>query len=312
MSVGNRRYIQGCLLALCLGLAGCLGGAQVDVMIQESPRGAVYLERIPDRQFQAAHPVRLTTDLVQRALQGVAVRDRGGLLQSLGSGPEPVVAAFSAEDVAFLAPAVAEALTHAAADQQVGFRVRQTGVPGYGQRTGAGVGSSEPPLSLTPQETTSGSLFVYGRSIYVTLSEIRHRAERPDTVNMPNRRLPDQTGLLQREVLFVPESVLRPDQYTPAFAAEGGRKTLVLDQERLAATSLVPTTAPVSSPATNRERSPGVQPTTVPQPVPGGDLQQIKDEMKKKETELEELRKELQDIKRQLGEQSRERAAPAR
>jgi hypothetical protein len=281
------------------------------MMVQESARVAVSLERIPDRQFQAAHPVRLAPELVHRALRGLAVRERGGILQSLGGGEEHVVAAFSEEDAALLLPGILDGLSRAAADQQVGFRVVQTGSPGYSQRTGAGVGSSEPPLSLSPQETTSGSLFVYGRSIYLTLREFRHRKEPPDTVNMPNRHLPDPTGLQHREVIFVPSTVLRPDAYAPAFATADGLKTLVLDQDRLIHVPLSSTAADHSPPTTGNDPASKPQPTTTHAPA-GDALQQIKDEMKRKETELDDLRKELQDIKRQLGESSRDRSAPRR
>jgi hypothetical protein len=296
---------------LVLGLPGCFGTPQIDMMVEQSARGSVYLERIPDRDFQAAHPVRLAPDVVHRALRGVAVRDQSGILQSLGGAEPSVLAAFSDEDAAFLVPGIVDALSRAATDQQVGFRVNQTGSPGYSQRTGAGVGSSEPPLNLAPKETTSGSLFVYGRSIYITLREFRHRNEPPDTVNMPNRRVPDPTGLQHREVVFVPSTVLRPDVYAPAFAAAGGLKTLVLDQDRLIHIPLSPAADQPSVPA----KASGGPSESIPsgtQAAPGDDLQQIRDDMRKKETELDELRKELQEIKRQLGESSRERSAPRR
>lgn len=303
----SRRWAKS-IVPLWIGLAGCVGGPQVDMVIEETPRSAVSLERISDRTFQAAHPVRVGRDVVQRALQGIAVRDRSGLAQAFGSGQAPVIAAFSADDAAMLAPAIAEALARAAADQQVAFRVVQSGSALTIQRTGAGVGSSEQAVGGTSRETTEGSLFIYGRSIYVTLRSFRAREERADTVNMPNRRLPDPTGLQQREVTFVPHSVMRPDDYAPAFAVEQGLKTLVLDQDRLAAVPLGPTPSPAGP--SNTPPAPATQIHTPgrTQAVPGGDLQQIREDMKKKDTELEELRKELQEIKRQLGE----RASPSR
>ncbi len=300
-----RVFSRAGFLIVSLVLHGCLGGPQVDMTVAESPRGTVSLERIPDRQFQAAHPIRLAPDLIQRVLKGVGVRDRGGLLQSLGADQGSVMAAFTEEDLVFLVPAITDALTRAAADQQVGFRIIQTGGPVYGRRTGAGVGSSEPPLSLASQETTSGRLFVYGRSIYLTLTAFRHRAEPPDTVNMPNRRLPDPTGLQHRDVLFIPGSVLQPEGYAPAFASEGGLTTLVIDQDRLAQLPIAPTAPPAPVPAQAKpDQPPAPREQASPPPGTTGDLQQIKEEMKRKETELEELRKELREIKRQLGDRS--------
>ena len=124
--------------------------------IQESERGAVYLERIADRSFQAAHPIKIDSNTIALVLRGVLVRSDHSVLQNLISGKAESLRAFSEEDVAYLAPLISDGLGRAATDQQVGFRLIQAGIPGYSQTSGAGVGSSEPPLTLHPRETTSG------------------------------------------------------------------------------------------------------------------------------------------------------------
>ena len=156
---------------LTLLMSGCMSGLQVDVIVQESAQGQVYLDRIPDRQFQATHPIRLDQGLIASSLQGIRVHEETGLLRAMGMTQTSTVPAFSWQDIAFLAPAITDALRRAAADQQIGFRLIQRGERGYGERAGAAVGSSEPPLRLSPQETTTGSVFSSGHSLFITLTE---------------------------------------------------------------------------------------------------------------------------------------------
>jgi hypothetical protein len=299
-----------------LVLAGCASSHIDDTITNDAARGSVYLERIPDRQFQAAHPIKLDVALVERSLRGVMVRQQQDVLQSLVSGQAAVVPAFSEEDIAFLSPGIANALVRAAPDQQVGFRVVQVGAPTYSQRTGAAVGSSEPPLKLSPKEYTSGTLYAYGRSLYLSLREYRHRPSQPDTVNMPNRHVPDSTGLVNRDLLFTPEVAWRSDLLTPQFSRDGFEKTVVIDLQRLA---LAP--AAVATPPTPPAAVPSMQavpPEKVGSPPPGdavppaaSELQTLKEDMKKKDNELEELRKELGAIRRRLDQQMEQTGKPA-
>jgi hypothetical protein len=275
--------ISGCVLAFF----GCTTGPDVDESIKDSPRGSVYLERIADRSFQAAHPIKIGLVTIARVLSGVYVRSDHSTLQTFFSGKPDALRAFSDEEVAFLTPLIAEGLMRAAPDQQVGFRLSQIGPPGHAHDTGGGVGSSEPPLTLHPHESTTGVIHAYGRSLYLTLTEYRVRAEPANTINMANRRLPDNTGLINHTLLFVPEAAKRPDTYLDARSTD---KTLVIDYELLAA-------LPVST------GSPAVPPP-VAAPPPAANQ---KGEPAKSEGEIEALRKELQEIKRHLAEQEAER-----
>jgi hypothetical protein len=252
----------GCVLTL----SGCATGPDVDEMIKDSPRGSVYLERIADRSFQAAHPIKLDVLTIARILRGVHVRDDHSTLQTFFSGKPDALRAFSDEEVTFLTPLIAEGLRRAAPDQQVGFRIAQIGIPGHAHNTGGGVGSSEPPLTLHPRESTTG------------------------VINMANRRLPDDTGLINHTVLFVPEAAKRPDSYLDARSTD---KTLVIDYELLA-------TLPASAGSLSSESSP----PTAPPPA----TTKEKGNPAKNDGEIEALRKELDEIKRQLAEQDAERA----
>jgi hypothetical protein len=294
--------------------AGCATGPQIDEHItSDTARGSVYLERIPDRQFQAAHPIKLDRGLIERALRGVMVRQQRDVLQSLVVGQAQVIPAFSDEDIMFLSPAIADGLARAAPDQQVGFRLLQIGAPVYSQRTGAAVGSSEPLLSLSPREFTSGSVYAYGRSLYLALSEYRNRPERPDTVKMPNRHVPDETGLVNRDLLFTPEIAWRSDLSPPVITRDGLAKVVAIDLQRLAqAPAPRPLAAPPSEPTAPLQ--PGGQARDAnPPAAPASELQTLKEEMKRKDSEMEDLRKELEAIRRRLdqaAEQAGKTAVP--
>ncbi len=294
-----------------LSMSSCATSPETDVLIEETAHGTVYLERLPDRSIQAAHPITLPAETLARVLRGVMVRDEGITLSSLLGDQPRTTRVFSEEEIAFLVPLLATALSQAAPDQQVGFRVVAYGAPSYSTRAGAGLGSSEPPLTLAPREVTAGTLFVHGLSLHLTLTQYRHRAERADTINMANRRLADPSGLNQRTVFFVPAAARRDDSYRTKLADDS---TLVIDYDLLAklpGAESEPAPAPVW---TDKSGGSAHLPTPITQPAAaqppsapasdphGEELRAIKDLIIKKDMELEELKKELQDIRRRLAD----------
>ncbi|MBP8117192.1 MAG: hypothetical protein KAY09_05610 [Nitrospira sp.] len=297
---------QTVLVLITLLLSGCMTGSHMDVMVQESAQGRISLDRIPDSRFQATHPIRLDQALITRSLQGMMVREDTGLLRALGTNQPSTAPAFSEQDIAFLSPAITDALRQAASDQQVGFRLIQRGERGYRERAGAALGSSEPPLRHSTEETTSGSVFVYGHSLFITLTEYRHRRDDPDMVNMPNRRLPQSGVGLNRQLTFAPVEALRSDQFAPTFIDDPAN-VLIIDYEALAKLPLL-ATPPTPSPRTTAMPQPSPTTESAAPAAPESELQTIKDEMKKRDSEVEELRKELRDIKRQLGQQPGKRS----
>jgi hypothetical protein len=278
MSHHSRRALV-LLGGITLALSACATGPELDVTIHESERGAVYVERFADRSFHASHPMRVSADMMARVLRGVVVKDTGGILGKVVAGKSETIQAFGNEDVEYLAPYLAEGLAKAASDQQVGFRVVQVGAQVSPQSGGLtfcassvrfpGACSSEQPL------LTEGSLYVSGRSLYLTLTDYRHRLEPGETGNTADRRIANPAGLGNRTVHFVPES-----------AARSSNATLVINYDLLA-------TMPVSS---------DMRPTAAQAPMPAtGEPTQQK-------TDMDELRKELQDIKKKLAEQEAERS----
>ncbi len=290
-------------------MSSCATSPEMDVMIEETAQGAVYLERLPDRSIQAAHPIILAPETIAQVLRGVMVLDERIALSSLLSDQPRTTRVFSEEEIAFLTPLLVTAFTRAAPDQQIGFRIVARGAPSYSTRAGAGLGSSEPPLALSPREVTAGMLFAHGLSLHLTLAQYRHRAERADTINMANRRLADPSGLNQRTVFFVPAAARRDDSYRTKHADDS---TLVIDYELLAKLPRsemepAPAAARTDRPAGSaRPPAPITQPAAAQPPSAtasdphGEELRAIKDLIIKKDMELEELKKELQDIRRQL------------
>jgi hypothetical protein len=251
-------------------------------MIHESKRGAVYIERIPDRSFQASQPITVSADTMARVLRGVVVKDNRGVMANLAGGKPEAIRAFLDEDVEYLTPLLVEGLTRAASDQQIGFRVVQASAPIHSQSGGTiiclsdvrfpGVCESEKSQGATSEESTAGSLYAYGRSLYLTLTAYRQRTEQAETSTVANRRLFVPAGLGNRTVNFVPESAKRPESYRTARSTDA---TLMIDYGLLA-------TMPVA---------PEIR----------------KGEPAQRDTDMDELRKELLEIKKKLAEQEEER-----
>ena len=254
----QRDGITSVCAAWMLVLSACSTGPDIDVTIHDSSQGVVYLERISDRSFQAAHPIKIDPTTIGRVLSGVLVKDDQGAIKSFFMGIPDASPAFSESEVAYLAPLISEGLRRAAADQQVGFRIAQIGQPGLANNRGGGVGSSEPPLELRPKETTTGVVHAYGQSLYVTITEYRVRHEPANTINMANRRLPDDTGVRNHTLLFLPEAATRPDSYLDARSTD---KTLVIDYQLLA------TLPPVSMPSASTQTQPNCTQTSHTRPT---------------------------------------------
>jgi len=296
------------------------------MIIHESQKGSVYLERASDRSFQAAHPIKLDPSLIARVLHGVRLQERKGTIQTLFASQPGMVRGFSDEDAEFLAPLLSNAFSQAAFDQQVAFRLTY---PSTGHSisggVGAGVGSSDPPLGSLRPETTSGTVYANGLSLYLTLTQFRHVPERADTINMANRRLPDPTGLDRYHVLFVPEMARRPDSYRQSWLmGEPTLTTLIIDYDLLAklpATQLEPGLVPPTArpeakplPTEDTQPSPSVQRSRVEpaerEASSSEDLQSMKELVIKKDMELEALKEEMRSLRRLLTEQEGELPKP--
>lgn len=299
------------MTALCalMFLGGCASTPELDLLLHESSHGAVYLERIPDRSFQAAHPITIDQGTIARVLQGILVKENQGLLQDFLAGPSSAIPAFSEDEVRYLAPLLTEGLTRAAPDQQIGFRLIRTNSPGIPKSDAAGSGASNaPPVLLALMETSRGALYAYGRSLYFTLLEYHILSEKTDSITKANHRTHDHSGLADRTLSFTPESAKRPDSYRGTHATNA---TLVIDYESLAAQ---PTHAPTHllPPPLAKEALPQQAPSLAPDAGRDAQLRLLQEQMNQKDRELEDLRRELHDIQRQMREPATALPAPSR
>ena len=329
----GRMYLAGrisCLLAVLVG--GCTS-PHPDTTIHESPQGAVYLERISDSQLEASHPITLDPSLIAGVLDGISVSDANSTMDRFFGNAPQSARAFSDDDTAYLAPLISTALAKASPVQRVQFRVVRLASPLWRPSGGgAGVGSSGPSKTGYQPETTAGSVYAFGRSLHVTLTQYRHRDTRPDTISGPNRYFPDPTGLDGRQVLFAPEAALRPDTYRRP--GEAARTTLVIDYASLGKRTpfAAPATETPSAAASSRIDPSRENEGHATSPVSGapefsssstrpsaapGDVEALKDLIVKKDMELESLKSELRGLRRQLDERDvqleglRKKAKPA-
>ncbi|ULA64434.1 MAG: conserved exported protein of unknown function [Nitrospira sp.] len=301
MRIQTRRSLPLALLTIAVtvaGLTACASTPEVDTPLGRSSLGSVFLERIPDRSFQAAHPATLSPTLLQTALEGILIEDAHISMSALLSNRPQPLRALSDAEAAFLAPLLSDGLRQAAADQQVGFTlVHQNNLFSLRDSTGAGVGSNAVTSPSSAHETSSGSVFVHGRSLHIQFHQLRMKPERSDAMNMPNRQIPDRTGLIDHTLSFTPPSARRPSSYVIRGDAAA---TLVLDYEQIAGIASAPpaTAAPVP-PQVSKPAATPIAPIADRET----DVRALQEQMREKDRELESVRKELQDIRQQLKRQ---------
>lgn len=292
------------LVLLCLLCAACATTDQSDRVLFEDPRGTVTLHRMPDPSVQASHPINLEPALIAKVLSGMQVQEGQRTLQELlaGSSSVPV---FSAEEVQFLTPRVVKALTTASMGEAVSFQITSPR-----QNSGR--------LEHAVIETTTGSLYAYGLSLYVTLSQYRYAPTQANTDGLAHRRLPDPSNLSNRTLSFTPSLAQRSDTFNRPAGGSSTDRFLVIDYQ------LLQQTAPTTAATTPEQPAPQVERATQPrEPLAGvkppdnpsratepvaqreAEIRALKDLVVKKDLELETIRKELQSIRKQLDSQKR-------
>jgi hypothetical protein len=235
-------------------------------------------------------------------LSGVQIQEHQRALQAVLAGSSSPVPVFSAEQIQFLVPLLATALATAATDQSVGFLVA-TRRPGDSR------------LEYSTTETTAGSLYAYGSSLYFSLSQFRSAPARTNTESIAHRRLPDASGLSDHALLFTPSFAQRSDNFHRPAAEAFTDKFLAIDYQLLQ--QVAPSTATpeqaVPRPEHTIEPSGQSVPVLPPSQSPlnvrktleprGDEVHTLKDLIIKKDLELDALRQELQSIRRQHDDQ---------
>ena len=272
------------LALLCVIGTACSTTAPTGKILFEDPRGTVSLQAMADQSIQATQPITLEPTLIAQILKGMTVQDQERGIQRLLAGRSSPVPVFSDDQIQFLAPLLAEGLRTAAPTERVAYRV-QTTHPGS-------------MLESSITETTAGSLYAYGRQLYVTLSQYRYAPTRANlNVNDTAYRMsrPDSSGLRDRILLFTSSAALRSNAFDPPTGKESTDRFLAIDYQLL---QQVPTaaTAEQAAPQTGTSLTPGSS-------VGAGASESQARSTEALSQEVEALRKELQSVQQQLGNQ---------
>lgn len=272
------------LALLCVIGTACSTTAPTGKILFEDPRGTVSLQAMADQSIQATQPITLEPTLIAQILKGMTVQDQERGIQRLLAGRSSPVPVFSDDQIQFLAPLLAEGLRTAAPTERVAYRV-QTTHPGS-------------MLESSITETTAGSLYAYGRQLYVILSQYRYAPTRANlNVNDTAYRMsrPDSSGLRDRILLFTSSAALRSNAFDPPIGKESTDRFLAIDYQLL---QQAPTaaTAEQTAPQTGTSLTPGSS-------VGAGASESQARSTEALSQEVEALRKELQSVQQQLGNQ---------
>ena len=288
------------LALLCFICAACSATAPTGTVLFDDPRGTVSLQTMSDQSIQATHPITLEPALLAQILSGIEVQDQERGIQKLFTGSLSPIPVFTDDQIRFLAPLLAEGLRTATPNQRIEYRVQTTHAGSF--------------LESSITETTSGSLYAYGRQLYVILSQYRSTPARANlNVNDGAYRMrrPDTSGLQDRIVLFTPSAAQRSDAFDPPTGEKPTDRFLVIDYQLLQH-------APAA--ATAGKTAPGMERTS---PIRESPLGTNASEAPAQSTEalaqeVETLKKELQSIQKQLGNQTtgqnspKQKATPAK
>jgi hypothetical protein len=291
-SIGIGSHTFSFLLALLfLVSAACGTQAQSNKILFEDPQGTVFLQKISDPSIQATHPINLDPALLARVLQGIEVQNQEYGFQKLFSGSSSSVPVFSDDQIHFLAPLLAEGLRKAAPDETVGYRVHTT-QPGS-------------LLSSSTTETTSGSLYAYGRQLNVTLSQYQSgpmAANKNVGRGTAHPRPPDFSGLRDRNLLFTPKAAQRSESFDPPAGGKPTDRFLAIDYALLQQTSPDFAAPEQTAPQMGHRSSPSASSeTTEALAQREAEIQALRDRVNRNASEMETLRKELQSVQEQLG-----------
>jgi hypothetical protein len=219
------------LTLLCLVGTACSTTAPTGKILFDDPRGTVSLQAISDPSIHANHPINLEPALLAQLLTGIELHDEGlgehhvRGFQTLIEGKDALTyPAFSEDHVQFLAPLLAEGLRTANANQSVEFRV---------VTTKEGSNRFQSPTT----ETSTGSLYVYGRQLYVILTQYNYN---PMLTNLGMAEAShrsqdplDYSGLKHRSLRFTPKAALRANSPDPPTMEKPTDRFLAVDYQLL-------------------------------------------------------------------------------
>jgi hypothetical protein len=167
--------------------------------VYEDPVNFVRLEDDPNvetdkRETLHSHPAIISPELMAAILKGLTVQEHRIKLQRMISGDSPREPAFREEDIAWLAPKLAEALARSEAHERVTYYL------------------SRPQTSIK-REITTGGLYVRGDHLHFILGNHRIPYGIPSYGMVYDRRYPTKpTAAKGFELYFEPESAVIKQQ----------------------------------------------------------------------------------------------------
>ncbi len=274
------------LALLCLASTACGITTSTGKIIFDDPRGTVSLQTMSDRSIQANHPINLDPNLLAQLLRGIEIQEQEHGLQKLIAGLSSPVPVFSDDQIRFLAPLLAEGLRTATADQRIEYRVNATH---------EGSNRFQSPIT----ETTAGSLYAYGRQLYVILSQYNYNQMREninmnDMSNRYRSRQSDSSGLQDYILLFTPSDAQRSDSFDPPAGVKSTDRFLAVDYQLLQQVSPAVTTTEQTAPRTESVAAP-IRESPAGTSASGASAQSTEALAQ----EVEALKKEMQSLKQQ-------------
>ena len=269
-----------CLVGTACGITGPTG-----TIILDDPRGTVSLQTMSDQSIQANHPINLDPNLMAQLLRGIQIQEQEHGLQKLITSPSAPVPVFSDDQIRFLAPLLAEGLRTATPDQRIEYRVNATHKGSV--------------LESSTTETTAGSLYAYGRQMYVILSQYNYNQMRENmSVNdMSNRyrsRQTETSGLEDHILLFTPSAAQRSDSFDPPAGWKSTDRFLAVDYQLLQQVSPALATTEQTAPRTESVAAP-IRESPAGTSTSGASAQSTEALAQ----EVEALKKEMQSLKQQ-------------
>lgn len=196
LTYGSRSPLTATVHSAILGLsflgalaAGCSATTASVHQQAGQPQASVRLEEVADWEFEASHPSSLEIDTLRDLLRAVVISDAPTDLSNLPVDGSKPMTVFSDEDVRYLAPLLAQALSQAQPEYVVAFRLSSS--------AGSGV------------EPTAGTLYVHNDRLYLTITEHQGTLQRVDSTWF-------RSGRPARVVSIAPASAGRIEQAVPA------------------------------------------------------------------------------------------------
>jgi hypothetical protein len=300
-------------LTLLGAMAGCSStAASHQTQAAAQPQGSVRLEEVADWEFEASHPSTIDAATLDGLLRAVVIAEARKDMSNLPVDGSKPMTVFSDEDVRYLAPLLAQALSQAQPEYVIAFRLSSS----------AGSGS----------EPTAGTLYVKSDRLYLTLTE--HNGSLAKTEPTWFR-----SGRPARLVSINPASAGQIEQALPAvIQGRQQMKSLAIDYNQFAKKpESAPMTAATAAPAPQPVQAMGARPATAVPPeqsisyrpsmqapamekvavnLPSAEnermsdtlqeLQDAKDAMARKDAKISALRRDLESMRMQLETKDKE------